>query len=509
MKNKKTIVTILMLMASQVMADPALYKRVEQLMARGQYPEAEQALSRSGLLERSETAALNYMGYAAMMQSQFAAAESWYRKANQSRANLVSLAGLQWALLANEKYQQSIRYGDEILQDSPRHYYARLRKAAALLGLQRNSEALGLYSQLTREFPKSGDAWYGAGLANEALGNSDQATQLYQRGLEQAPEHPGLQYKTRYATPWLKISPFASYTSFDNSSTKDNSTKVGLGLIWGMDPNWILDASVQQTITERPDGINADITLGVFSPPAGAPTGAPSRLGVVFSLSENPGGRYINDVGSLGLSYLTDSQSLMLSGRAFILQSNDPNGDDAGALYSSLLWGTPDLGLELGAAYLGFQRHTAKQGVIGLNWHIWGPFYSSTQLIGQSVDHLEYSEKRSDTNNAVSDYELSYVSYDAWSQDLGAAQQTLKLVFESWQLGIYYRGGELFTPIMGSGTSIVYNSDRLDEGYGAFIGISITEALEMTIGYDQDNWTTTSGDTPISQQTSLSLSYRF
>ena len=74
-----------------------------------------------------------YRGYAYMMLEKYENALSDYKKADEISSTVDSLLGIQWALLASGKNDESIEVGKKILEIDPNSYYGKQRIADAYL----------------------------------------------------------------------------------------------------------------------------------------------------------------------------------------------------------------------------------------------------------------------------------------------------------------------------------------------------------------------------------------
>ena len=123
-----------------------------------------------------------YRGYAFMMTERYDKALSDYKKADELSSTIDSLLGVQWALLASGKYDESIEYGKKILEIDPFNYYAKQRIADAYLEKKEYNIASEKYKELQNQYGKNADLLWKIGLCEYYSGNSEEATRLFQEG---------------------------------------------------------------------------------------------------------------------------------------------------------------------------------------------------------------------------------------------------------------------------------------------------------------------------------------
>ncbi len=102
----------------------------------------------------------------------------------------IKVARAQVAMMQGE-LDLSIRLCDEVLTRDPRQRRARLFKAYSLLEKGRAKDAEGILFQLRTEFPWWPEAHYVFGLAADAIGNTELATEAMRKVTELKPDHAG------------------------------------------------------------------------------------------------------------------------------------------------------------------------------------------------------------------------------------------------------------------------------------------------------------------------------
>lgn len=104
-------------------------------MQSGSYAEAAELWRKIIGKEPEHVTAINYLGYSQLMLGEYDTAAETYQKADAISENLDSKAGAQWALLAGEKYGDSIPWGKAALNLDPANFWVRRRLALAYEGI--------------------------------------------------------------------------------------------------------------------------------------------------------------------------------------------------------------------------------------------------------------------------------------------------------------------------------------------------------------------------------------
>lgn len=105
----------------------------EAYKAKQDYPKSIELLDQ--LISKYPDSAATYMyrGYAHMMNGSYDKALADYKKADSIYSTIDTLSGIQWALLAMGKNDESIAAGQKVLALDPNNYYAKQRIGDAYL----------------------------------------------------------------------------------------------------------------------------------------------------------------------------------------------------------------------------------------------------------------------------------------------------------------------------------------------------------------------------------------
>lgn len=104
-------------------------------MQAGSYADAAALWQKIIGQEPEHVTAINYLGYSQLMLGEYDRAAETYQRADAISENLDSKAGTQWALLAGEKYGDSIPWGKAALALDPANFWVRRRLALAYEGM--------------------------------------------------------------------------------------------------------------------------------------------------------------------------------------------------------------------------------------------------------------------------------------------------------------------------------------------------------------------------------------
>jgi tetratricopeptide (TPR) repeat protein len=128
-----------------------------------------------------DASAYAYRGYAYMMTNDFNKALADYKKADSINSNIDTLSGIQWALLASDKYDDSIATGEKILKLDKDNYYAMFRMSEAYKAKQDYPKAIELLDQLLVKYPDNVMAYTYRGYAHMMTEKYDLALADYKK----------------------------------------------------------------------------------------------------------------------------------------------------------------------------------------------------------------------------------------------------------------------------------------------------------------------------------------
>ena len=231
----------------------AKFRMSEAYKAKQDYSKSIDLLDQ--LIEKYPDSVATYMyrGYAHMMNGSYDKALVDYKKADSIYSTIDTLSGIQWALLAMGKNDESIAAGQKVLALDPNNYYAKQRIGDAYLEKKEYAKASENYKQLQAQYGKNADLLWKIGLCEYYAGNKDEATKLFQEGSKLSPEHKGIQNALSggSAYPYFAVIPEYSGYSFKGSDFIGNGQKYGLGVSYSPNENWNIRASAIHDVTQN------------------------------------------------------------------------------------------------------------------------------------------------------------------------------------------------------------------------------------------------------------------
>jgi tetratricopeptide (TPR) repeat protein len=439
-----------------------------------------------------------------------------YKKSDQLSSSQDNQLGIQWALLALGKNDESIAAGNKVLETSPDNYYAKLRIADAYLAKKDYAKASELYKKMQSQYGKNGDLLWKIGLCEYYTGNTGEAVKLFQEGSKLAPEHKGIQYSLGQGAnvnyPYVTITPEFSSFDFKGSDYIGSGQKGGISASYSPNADWNIRASVIHDKTQNlnptkgvenylVDPVNLTYLsqygyLGSAASIARYYLNQPLNLYNLYNLVHVQD--YITNKIGVGLSYkISDKSAIHFTPQ--ILQSNSSllNGGAAGQIAYSY---TDKYTLTFAAAAISAVNSKGGQGSVSLYYPFLNSFYSSTTLSGQYMSYkvsetvyLSYSPILTTTDSI-----LRQKGYAFFQQELGYTSGY-------FYLGAGGRYGTARTPFMGENW-IYTGFDLLYGGYGQ-VGFK-TESLTFQIQYSQDKWSDARNDRPTSHTYKIMLTWR-
>ena len=116
-----------------------------------------------------------------MMTNDFNKALSDYKKADNINPAIETKSGIQWALLASGKYDESIAIGEKILVTDKDNYYAKFRVSEAYKAKQDYPKAIEKLDELIKKYPDSGVTYMYRGYAYMMKAEYDKALADYKK----------------------------------------------------------------------------------------------------------------------------------------------------------------------------------------------------------------------------------------------------------------------------------------------------------------------------------------
>ena len=442
-----------------------------------------------------------YRGYAFMMTERYDKALSDYKKADELSSTIDSLLGVQWALLASGKYDESIEYGKKILEIDPFNYYAKQRIADAYLEKKEYNIASEKYKELQNQYGKNADLLWKIGLCEYYSGNSEEATRLFQEGSKISPEHKGIQYSLSQGNsyPYFTVIPEYSSYNFKGSDYIGNGIKYGLGVSYSPNSNWNLRVNALSDKTENfnstkgvenylVDPINL-LYISRLTPPSTVTSYyLNSAYNVYYFTKLYTAKDYETNKYYAGVSYrINDRYSFHFS--PHFLQSNSSILNGGSALQAGISY-TNRYVLTFSGAYINAPESKGEQVAINLYYPFLEKFYSSSTLTSQFM-----RVKTTETVFISAAPLLVTTDYVNVNKTYGFFQQEFGFTHKYFYLGVGGRYGTARTPLIGENW-IYTGFDLLYGGYGQ-IGIK-TEKVTLQLQYSQDRWLDSRGDRPTS-----------
>ena len=491
----------------------AKFRMSEAYKAKQDYSKSIDLLDQ--LIEKYPDSVATYMyrGYAHMMNGSYDKALADYKKADSFYSTIDTLSGIQWALLAMGKNDESIAAGQKVLALDPNNYYAKQRIGDAYLEKKEYAKASENYKQLQAQYGKNADLLWKIGLCEYYAGNKDEATKLFQEGSKLSPEHKGIQNSLSggSAYPYFAVIPEYSGYSFKGSDFIGNGQKYGLGVTYSPNENWNIRASAIHDVTQNlssSKGVTNYITdpinlaylssYGYLAYPSSIPSYYTSAINLYYLGNLITSQNYVTTKYAVGVSYkLSDRFSLNFTPQ--VLKSNTPylNGGAAGQIGISY---TNNFTISVSGAAISAPNSKGGQGTVTFYYPFLDKFYSSSTISGQSM-----SVAASDT------YLLStsplYFGTDTYkkSKGYGFFQQEFGFALKYFYAGIGGRYGTARTPFMGENW-IYTGFDLLYGGYGQ-IGIK-TENLSIQLQFSHDKWLDSRNERPSSDTVKFMLIWR-
>ncbi|MBP7281645.1 MAG: tetratricopeptide repeat protein [Leptospiraceae bacterium] len=454
-----------------------------------------------------------YRGYAYMMLEKYENALSDYKKADEISSTVDSLLGIQWALLASGKNDESIEVGKKILEIDPNSYYGKQRIADAYLEKKEYAVASEKYKEMQVEYGKNADLLWKIGLCEYYIGNKDEAKKLFQEGNKLAPEHKGIQYSLSNAeSGYSYFAVIPEYTSynFKGSDFLGSGQKYGLGFSYSPNENWNIRASFMNDKTE-----NLNSTKGVENylvdpvnllyisrlPPNATVTGyyLNSAYNVYNLANLLTAQDYVTNKYYAGMSYKWNERYAFHFTPHF-LQSNSSLLNGGSALQAGISY-TDKYTLTFSGASISAPQSKGGQFTANLYYPFMEKFYSSSTLNAQSmtVKSTEYVFISSTPLLVTSETVNVNKSYAFFQQEFG-------YMYKYFYAGFGGRYGTARTPIMGE--NWIYTGFDLLSGGFAQIGIK-TEKLTLQLQYSQDKWLDSRGEKPTSDAIKFMIIGRF
>jgi len=456
--------------------------------------------------------AYTYRGYAFMMTEQYDKALFDYQKSDEISSTLDSKSGVQWALLAKGKYDESILAGNKILEQDPNNYYAETRIADAYLEKREYSKASEKYKQAETKHGKNPDLYWKLGLCEYYRGNKKVATELFQEGIKLNPDHKGLQYSLNAKDDgysYLAVIPEVSGYNFKGSDFLGSGQKFGLGVSYSPNETWNIRANVASDKTQNLNStkgvenyITDPINLAYISqlrPPATIASyylNTPTNIYNLTTLLTSQD--YITTKYSAGVSYKI-SERFSFHFTPHFIQSNTSLLNGGSAAQISLSY-TNNYTLTFAASGISAPTSKGGQGTVTFYYPFLDKFYSSSVINGQymAIKSTETVFISASPLQTTTETVSNNKTYAFFQQEFGYSSGYLFL-------GVGGRYGTARTPFMGENW-IYTGFDLLYGGYGQ-IGLK-TENITLQLQYSQDRWLDSRNEKPISDTLKLMLIWR-
>lgn len=455
-----------------------------------------------------------YRGYAYMMTEKYDKALEDYKKADSIYSSVDSLAGIQWALLAMGKNDESIVAGEKVLAKEPNSYYAKQRIADAYLEKKEYPKALDRYKQMESQHGKNGDLLWRIGLCEYYMGNKEEATKRFEEGKKLSPDHKGIQSSLSGADfPYFVVIPEASVYSFKGSDYVGNGYKYGLGVSYTPNADWNIRANVTSDTTQNlnstkgvtdylidPLNLAYLSSYGYLRNPSTIPSyylGTYTNVSNLYSLISST--NYVTTKYALGVSYqLSDRFAIHFTPQGLSSNTTLLNNGAAGQLGISY---TNNYTVALYGAGISAPNSKGGQGTVTFYYPFTENFYSSSTISGQSMAVKEYETVWLSISPLLTSTDTVKVS-----KNYGFFQQEIGYIWKYFYAGIGGRYGTARTPFMGENW-IYTGFDMHSGGYGQ-IGFK-SERLTAQLMVSHDQWLDSRNDRPTSNTAKLTIVWRF
>lgn len=493
----------------------AKFRISEAYKAKGDYVKTIELLDQLIQKYPDSSMAYLYRGYAYMMTEKYDLALADYKKADSLYSSLDSLAGIQWALLAMGKNDESIAAGEKVLAIEPNSYIAKQRVADAYMEKKEYSKASERYKQLESQFGKNGDLLWRIGLCEYYMGNKEEATKLFEEGKKMSPDHKGIQYSLSGASvyPYFAVIPEASVYNFNGSDYVGSGSKFGLGVSYSPNAGWNLRANVTHETTQNLNSTNGVFnyiidpvniaylsSYGYLRNPSTIPSyyfGNYTNVNNLYSLiSSND---YSTTKYALGVSYqLSDRLALHFTPQGLSSNTSFLNKGAAGQFGVSY---TNKYTISFYGAAISAPYSKGGQGTLTFYYPFTENFYSSSTISGQAMTVKESEVVWISVRPLLTSTDSIKVS-----KNYGFFQQEFGYLWKYFYVAIGGRYGTARTPFMGE--NWIYTGFDLHSGGYGQIGFK-SDRLTAQLMLSHDQWLDFRNDRPTSNTAKLTIVWRF
>lgn len=464
---------------------------VYQLIEKKDYQEAIRILDSLVRREPDYVVGLNLMGYCQAQLGHPQKAEFYYRRSDTVSPNLDARLGIQKALLAQKRYDESIKAGIKALELNPESYWAYVRLGTAYSYKKDYQKASQSYQQIMETHGETADLLWRQGLNHYYAGQPDRGIQLMERGYKKNPDHRGIRYSLGlppYQTALWIIPSYSKY-SFSGSSLKSGGEKFGLGLYYQINDRWSVHAGAYQDTTQSLGATSQNYLNYIFNEYNLLQYAQYTNSSYIYSYlqagynlyqfyniatSED----YITHHYNLGVSF-KPSFNYQLYINAHRLISNDSYTKGGGSVEVGAYIGSKNK-WHFALAGITFPKHSGTQLTVGYHWNFLPLLWSKTGLTGQ-VMKITTQEYYLYSINPVYTYPYNETSINPF----GSLRQDFVYTAPNWSLGVYGRLGESYTPIiMGD---LVYNPSTMRSGFGSYFGFHYSR-YSLSVSFGQDKW---------------------
>ncbi len=456
-KSTGIAIIIFLLIVSNLLAQNfhLQIKKADAALAGKKWGQAIDILS--GMIEddkENNNAAVHLkLAYAYLQNNQLEQALAHYQKSNSISASLDAQLGMQLTFLKEKNFSGCIQKGEQTIKQYGNNYFASIRVAYCQYLNKQYQEAYKKYIFVADSFNNDMEALLGAWYTARAINQSNNALAIYKRARRHHPKDARLKKMSNTASrnsnskiknlnnDFYYLTFFYDSYSFNGSSSKELSIDYGTLLTMHYSNKIFASLGFNRNETKAKSGQDDYFTKA-----------------------------YKSSVG-----FYVQNTSISMHGH--YLQNNDPYSNGAFAVYSNIrhrnFWA--NLGTEGG--YMHFPDYDQLQagGTIGLRFL--GSVHVSITGIGQM---LYFTSTQLNSRNR----QVQVTNYDYYRSFV------YKLSFDQpiYSIGLSYRIGSLFTPVLNNGNTFVYNTENLRNGFLIFGRYSPIREISIGIHYGNDEW---------------------
>jgi tetratricopeptide (TPR) repeat protein len=427
-----------------------------------------------------------------------------YKKANEISYGVESLLGLQYTSLMLLKYDESIKYGFQVLEINPINYFAKLRLMYAYLYVGKNSEAEDELIELVRIYGKSAELTYLKGLIRYNQNEKEDSIDLFKTALKMDPNHEGAKYylqisgaqsdqfsikvdygSVRYSTN--SVSSFGASRGAIGYATLFQSITIGLGYRTDTFTNLTNTSGVKRYFLDEYNLLTQALYLQNPSDLISYYQ-SPYNTYKLFELANSGGGLKFSDaIASIQFQSSPKTQ-IRVIGHRFQGNSNLVNGGTMVGF--QLNYGLKDK-FNIGGARIVFPKSNGYQISSGYLLNFLDNFFSYSEIFAQTMNIKTYDVE---TIYLGAIYLNSKEEFNR--SNFGAFQQTISYIHKLFAIGIGGRIGRLYTPLFDE--IAIYNPAEFRSGAFGYLTIIPDLSTTITLSYSKDNWKNGYGETPSS-----------